>query len=48
MNYEKIAQTAFLGCKWIDLQRCKWYEFRKKRKIRIRMQEICKNAGISL
>jgi hypothetical protein len=48
MNHDKIAQTSFLGCKWIDLQRCKWYEVGKKRRIKIKMQEICKNAGISL
>ena len=48
MNQQKIAQTSFLGCKWIDLQRCKWYEFSKKKRLKKMMQEICKKAEISL
>jgi hypothetical protein len=45
---KKTAYTLFIGCKWVDLKRCKWYEFRKKLKIKKQMKEICKKADIIL
>ncbi len=41
-----IAVTSILGCKWIDIENCKWYQFSRKRKLRKQMLEICKKEGI--
>lgn len=44
----KIAKTSFLGCKWIDLKRCKWYEFSKKCLIKKQMKDLCKKHGFKI
>lgn len=48
MKKSKIGVTAFIGCKWIDLQRCKWYEFSKKRRIKQMMFDLCNQNKIKL
>ena len=44
MDKTLIALTSALGCKLIDLKNCKWYEFRKKRKIKKRINELYKKS----
>ena len=37
---DKIAMAAVIGCCWMDMTKCKWYEFGRKSKLKIRMREL--------